>query len=241
MINSMYGKTLEKLKTKKDYLKWTSKPSYMSHKIFDNDLVAIRKNIVTLTLNKPAYIGMCILESSKVLMYEFHYDYIKNNYGNNSRLLFTETDSLMYEIKTEDVYQGFSNDKEMFAFSNYSNKLIYYDNSNTLVVGKMKDGIAGVAIEEFVGLKPKIYSYLVDDNSEHKKAKGVNRNVVATISQSRYKDVLLDMKCLRHSMNRIQSKDHRIGTYEINKFSLSCFDDKIFIQHNGYDGLALGY
>ena len=65
----------------------------MSHKIFDNDLVAIRKNIVTLTLNKPAYIGMCILESSKVLMYEFHCDYIKNNYGNNSRLLFTETDS----------------------------------------------------------------------------------------------------------------------------------------------------
>ena len=81
---------------KKDYLKWTSKPSYMSHKIFDNDLVAIRKNKVTLTLNKPAYIGMCILELSKVLMYEFHYDYIKNKYGNNSRILFT--DRLMYEI-----------------------------------------------------------------------------------------------------------------------------------------------
>ena len=105
----------------------------------------------------------------------------------------------------------------------------------------MTDETAGVATEEIVGLKPKIYSYLVDDNSEHKKAKGVNKNVVATISHYEYKDVLLNKECLRHSMNRIQSKDHRIGTYEINKISLSCFDDKIYIQNNGCDGLALGY
>ena len=84
-------------------------------------------------------------------------------------------------------------------------------------------------------------SYLVDDNSEHKKVKGVNRNVVATISHNEYKDVLLNKKCLRHSMNRIQSKDHKIRTYEIYKISLSCFDDEIYIQINGCDGLALGY
>ena len=121
---------------------------------------------------------------------------------------------------------------------NYSK---YYDNSNDLVIGKRKDETEGVAIEEFAGLKPKMYSFLVVDNSEHKKAKGVNRNVVATISHNEYKDVLLNYKCLRHSMNRIQSKHHRIGTYEINKISLSCFDEKIYLQNNGYDGLALGY
>ena len=99
---------------KKDYLKCTSKPSYMSHKIFDNDLATIHKNKVTLTLNKPGYIGICILELSKVLMYEFHYDYIKNKYGTSSGLLFIYTDSLMYEIKAEDVYEDFSNNKEMF-------------------------------------------------------------------------------------------------------------------------------
>ena len=86
----------------------------MSHKIFDNELVVIRKNKVTLTLNKPAYTGMCILELSKVLMYEFHYDYIKKKNGNNSRLLFTDTDSLMYEIKTDDIYEDSSNDRKMF-------------------------------------------------------------------------------------------------------------------------------
>ena len=82
---------------------------------------------------------------------------------------------------------------------------------------------------------------MVDDNSEHKKAKDVNVNIVATISRKEYKIVLLNKKYLRHSMNRIQSKDHKIGTYEINKISLSCFDDKIYIQNNGCDGLALGY
>ena len=174
-------------------------------------------------------------------MYEFHYDYIKNKYGNNSRLLFTDTDSLMYEIKTEDVYEDFSNDKEMFDFSNYSTKSKYYDNSNKLVVGKMKDETAGVAIEEFVGLKSKMYLYLVDDNSEHKKAKGVNKNIVATISHNEYKNVLLNKKCLRHSTYVIQIKDHRIGTYKINYISSSCFDDEVCIQNNGCDGLALGY
>ena len=180
---------------KKDYSKWASKASYMSHKIFDNNLVAIHKNKVTSTLNKRAYIGICMLELSKVLMYEFHYDYLKNKYDNNSRLLFTDTDSLMYEIKTEDVYKDFSNDKEMFDFSNCSNNC---DNSNKLVVGKMKDETAGVTIEEFLGLKPKIYSYLVNDNSEHKKVEGVNRNVVAKISHNECKDVFLNKKCLRH-------------------------------------------
>ena len=81
-----------------------------------------------------------------------------------------------------------------------------------------------------------MYSLLVDDSSEHKKVKDVNKNFVVTISHNQYKDVLLNNKGLRHSMNRIQSKNHRIGTYEINNISLSCFDDKIYILKNGYGG-----
>ena len=79
----------------KDCLKWISKPSYISQQIFDNDLVGIRKSKVTLTLIKLAYVGMCVLDLSKVLMYDFHCDYIKNKYGNNSRLVFTDFESLM--------------------------------------------------------------------------------------------------------------------------------------------------
>ena len=116
-------------------------------------------------------------------MYEFHYNYIKNKHGNNSRLLFTDTDSSIYEIKGEDVYEDFSNNKEMFYCSNYwSNSK--YDNSIKLVVGKMKDETAGVGVEVFVGLKSNIYSYLVNDKSVYKKAKDVNRNVVKAISHN---------------------------------------------------------
>ena len=86
-----------------------------------------------------------------------------------------------------------------------------------------------------------MYSNLVNDNSQHKKAEVLNRNVIETISRNRYKDVLLNKKCLRHLMNRIQSKGQKIETYGISKISLSCFDDKIYIQNNGYDGLVLGY
>ena len=93
----------------------------------------------------------------------------KNKYGNNSKLLFTYTDILMYETKTGDVYEDFSSNKELFDFSNYSTKSKYHDDSNKLVIAKMKNETAGVTIEKFIGLKAKMYSYLVDDNSQHKK------------------------------------------------------------------------
>ena len=129
---------------------------------------------------------------------------------------------MIYEIKTKDSK--------------------YYDDSNKLVFCKMKDETGDVAIKEFVGLKPKMYSFLVADSSVDKKAKGMTKNVVATISHGEYKDVQLNKKCLRHLMNRIQSKGHRIlNTLEINKICLSCFDDKVYIINTGYDGLTLGY
>ena len=103
---------------------------------------------------------MCILEFSKVLMYKFHYYYIKNKDDSKSKLLFTDTNSLMYEIKTEDVYEDFSSKIETLDFSNYSTKSKFYDDSNKLVIEKMKNQTRGVGIEEFVGLKPKMYLFL---------------------------------------------------------------------------------
>ena len=136
MNNAIYRKTMKKLKNrinvklvniKNEYLKCISKSNYMSHKIFNINLVQKHKSKLVLKLNKPAYIVMCSLELSELLMYKFYYDYIKNKYSNNSILLFTDTDNLMYEIKTEGVYEDFSSDKEMFDFSIYSTKSKYYD------------------------------------------------------------------------------------------------------------------
>ena len=127
----------------------TKKELYIT-KIFNNDLSAISKSKVRLKLTKPAYVAMCMLALSKLLIYKFRYDYIENEYGSNSKLLFTDTDSLRYEIKTEDVYENFSQDKEIFDFLNYSPISKFDDDSNNLVIDKMRDETGNVAVEEFV-------------------------------------------------------------------------------------------
>ena len=176
----------------------------------------MRRNKITLTLNKPVYIGMRILELSKVLMYKIHYDYIKKKYD-KSRLSFTDTDSLIYKIKTEVVNKGFSKDKEMFDVSNYSTKSKCYDHSSKIVVVKMKNKTSGGMTVRYNGLNTKMYLFLVN-NSEHEKVKSVNKSVAATITHDEQTDVLLNKKYLRHSMNKIQScKDHRTETFQINK------------------------
>ena len=126
------------------------------------------KTILALKINKPAYIGICILEFSKVLMYEFHYDYIKNKYGNNSRLLFADTGSSMYEIKTENVLEDSSSNKEMFDFSNYSTKSKYFDNSKKLSLEKWKMKSEVLRLKNLLDSSLK---YILVDNSEHKKKK----------------------------------------------------------------------
>ena len=150
-------------------------------------------------------------------------------------------DSLMYERKAENVYEDFSQDKRMFYFINYSTKSKIYNDFNKLAVGKMKDETVCVATDKFAGLKTKMYSFLVDDSSKHKEAKGMNKSIVATISHNEWKDVLLNQKCLRHSIIRIPTKNQRIETYEIYKNFWSCFDNKIYILNNRYYGLAHGY
>ena len=142
MNNSVFGKTMENIRKRvhvrlvtdeKKLLKLTSKPTYVSSKIFNENLVAVHKIKETLTLNRPAYVGMCILDLSKTLMYDFHYSYIKTKYGEKAKLLFTDTDSLTYEIEAEDVYQDFWNNKEMFDNSDYDkeSKVFFGENKKS--------------------------------------------------------------------------------------------------------------
>ena len=163
MNNSVFGKTVENLRkrvdvkpvtTDKKLDKITSKPTYVSSKIFNENLMAVHKIKEVLTLNRPAYVGMCILDLSKMLMYDFHYNYTKKKYGDRAKLLFTYTDSLTYKIEAEDVYKNFWNDKDMFDNSDYPENSPYYSNANK-VNGKLKDEPCGVPITEFVGLSPK--------------------------------------------------------------------------------------
>ena len=165
MINSVYGNTMGNLQKRinvrlvnkaEDFLKSTSKSTYITHKIFGKDYAAIHEIKPVLILNKPIYIGFTVLDLSKWKMYDFHYNFIKKNF--DAELLFTDTDSLTYEIKSKDVYEEFFKWKDLFDFSNYSKDSKFYDDANKKVIGKMKDEYSGVIIDEFVGLKSKMYS-----------------------------------------------------------------------------------
>ena len=141
-------------------------------------IVAIHEIKPVLVLNKPINVGFSILDLSKLLMYEFHYSYIKRKY--DAKLLFTNTDSLVYEIKTNDVYKDFYENKNLFDFSSYPQDSKFFDLVNKEVIGKIKDEFKGKIINEFIGLKSKMYSLIAVDNEEVKKAKGVNKNVTKT-------------------------------------------------------------
>ena len=153
-------------------------------------------------------------------MYDFHYNFIKKNF--DAELLFTDTDSLTYEIKSENVYEEFFKWKDLFDFSNYSKDSKFFDETNKKVIGKMKDEFGSVIVVGFVGLKSKMYSMKKIDGKECNAAKGVS---IATEFDG-FKDVLVNEKIIRHKMKRIQSKKHKLGTYKIEKMALSCFDDK---------------
>ena len=251
MNNSVFGKTMENLRKRVDVrlitnekklLKMVSKPTYVSSKIFNENLVAVHKIKETLTLNRPAYVGMCILDLSKTLMYDFHYNYIKEKYGDKAKLLFTDTDSLTYEIEAEDVYQDFWNDKDRFDNSDYPENSPYFDKTNKKVIGKFKDEAAGIPITEFVGLRSKMYSYVKDNQKVGKTAKGIKKNIIKNnIKHEDYKNVLNNNKQIHHTMKTIRSINHQLGSYELNKVSLSCFDDKQYIANDGINSFSYGH
>ena len=233
MIN---GKTMANLRkiinvrlanNEKDFIKYASRLTHVTHKIFDKNYASTHEIRPVLRLNKPNYFLLTVLELSKWLMYDFHYNFIKKHF--DAELLFTDTDSLTYEIKSEDVYEEFFKHKHLFDFSNYPKDSKFFDETNKKVIGKMKDESEGKIIGEFVGLKSKMYSMKNIDGKESNTAKGVN---IAT-EFNEFKDTLFNKKVLRQKMRRIQVKKHKLRTYEVSKISLSCFDDKRFALNNG--------
>ena len=165
-------------------------------------------------------------------MYDFHYSFIKKHF--DAELLFTDTGSLTYETKSKDVYEEFFKYKHLFDFSNYPEDSKFFDPTNEKVIGKVKNESEGKIIHEFVGWKSKMYSMKNIDCKESNTSKGVN---IATEFNG-FKDILFNKKIIRHKIRRIQGKKHKMRTYEINKVSLSVFDDKRFVLSDGIHTLA---
>ena len=188
MNNAVFGKTMENLRKHKDIKLVTtdkrrnqlvSKPNYHTTKWFSENLLEIEMKKANVKMSKPIYLGLSILEISKILMYEFWYGYVKQKYGDNVKLRYIDTDSFIMHIKTEDFYKDIADDVEKRCdTSNYEVYRPLSTGKNKKVIGLMKDELGGKIMTEFVALRPKTYSYLTDDCEEDKKTKGKKKCVI---------------------------------------------------------------
>ena len=190
-----------------------SEPNYYATKWFSENLLATEKKKTKVKMNKPVYLGLSILEISKTLMYEFWYDYMKPKYGDNVKLCYMDTDSFIMHIKTEDFYKDIADDVEKrFDTSNYDDECDrpLPKGNNKKVIGKFKDELGGEKImTEFVALKPKTYSYLMNDGGGYKKAKRTKKCVIKRrLKFNDYKDCLLNNVIILKSQQRFKSERH---------------------------------
>ena len=203
MNNAVFGKTMENVrkhrdiklvKTDKKRNKLVSEPNFHTMKLIDNNLAIIEMKKVKVKMNKPIYLGLSILDISKITMYEFWYDYVKFKYEDKARLCYMDTDSFVVNIKTKDFYKDISQDvNKRFDTSNYTFDRPLPIGVNKKVIGLMKDELGGDIITEFVALRPKAYSYITNDFIEMKKAKGTKKCVVNKMLRFEdYKKCLFD-------------------------------------------------
>ena len=270
MNNSVFGKTMENIRkhrdiklvtTDKKRSKLVSEPNYHTINLISEDLSIIEMKKSKVKINKPIYLGLSILEISKILMYEFWYDYIKPKYNDNVRLCYMDTDSFVMHIKTNDFYKDIASDVEnRFDTSNHEANTSETTagpsslersalarrplptGKNKKVIGLMKGELGGKIITEFVTLRPKTYSFLTDDGKEDKKAKGTKKCIIKKmIKFNDYKKCLLNAKIILKSQQRFISNKHDVYTENVNKIALSNNDDKRMVLSNKITSYPYGY
>ena len=265
MVNAVFGKTQENVRKRINVevvtrraraLKLVCKPSFKRSVEVREDMTLIQNSITNICLNKPLYIGFSVLDLSKLHMYRFHYENMRPRYS-NINLCFTDTDSFLYEVETEDVYRDMLDDAENYDFSDYESTHHCFEGmtdkeveqireKNKKALGKFKDELKGLPLREIIGLRPKCYSllYLSNNLTEKQKhtAKGVKEAVKkAFLRHVLYKDTLEDLSSVIVAQNAIKSEAHQVGTYHQNKVALTAFDTKRWICDNGIDTRAFGH
>lgn len=251
MNNSVFGKTMENLRRRvsikllrvteeRQIQKLVSKPSYIRHEIYNDKLVAIQNRKNQIVMNKPIYVGMSVLDLSKRLMYDLYYNDYKKKYGNKCKLCYTDTDSFVLEVFTDDFYAEM--DPKKYDNSDFPKDHPLYSEENKRVVGLMKDECASEPIAEFIALRPKMYSVLKKSGANIKKAKGVKSYIVkGTINHEMYKECITDSKTFTHEMNMLSSKKHQIYGVTQTKQSLSPYDSKRYWLEDGISSYAYGH
>lgn len=258
MNNACYGKTCENQRKRTNIQlvtdvvktqKLLSLPQTLSFRVFTPDIAAIELMKPRCLINRPFYVGFTVLEFAKLHMYRFHYDFVKPLWpGTKSQLLFTDTDSLMYEIEDANMYNKIWQHRDEFDLSDYP-KDFFHDASNKAIIGKFKDEAKGKTAEAFVGLRAKMYCWKLSkqlpDNTyaseEKARAKGIQRAAMRDVRFEDYERQLRTPQEHKVTNRRIGSHLHRIYTYEFDKKGLCSFDDKRYILEDGISTLAYGH
>ena len=254
MNNSVFGKTMENIRNHKDmklvtsdkkYLKYVMKPNFKDGHPFSKHLFAVEMGKTEITMNKPVYLGQAILDLSKTLMYEFHYDYMRSKYGSKVNLCYMDTESFVYEIETECFYRDIAKDvKKRFDTKGYSKD----DNrplpigENKKVIDPMKDELRGKIMTDFVALRAKMYAYRkIDKEVEEKRCKGTKKCVVSEgLTFDDYKTCLLNGETVYREQMLLENKKHEVYTVNKHKIALNRDDDKRLVQADGITTLARG-
>ena len=249
--NAVFGKTMEDKRKHLDFeivsderrfMKCVNNPSFKHSHIINQDLVGVEKQKPKLKLDKPIFIGMSILDLSKQHMYKFYYDVMKPKYGDNIRMVYTDTDSFVFHTRTDDIYQDLQEINDEMDFSGYDKNHKCYDATNKKVLGKFKDECEGKIKTGLLGLRPKCYAFKIHgDDKEYKKCKGTAKNKVKRkIKYDDYNKALETNEVIHRSFNSIRSKNHKIYSINTTKVSLNSYENKRYWT-NSIDSLAYGH
>jgi len=218
-----------------------AKPTVDSFKVIEENLIIIKRKNRNIYLNKPIYLGFTVLELSKMKIYDFHYNTMLSLYSPSiCRLCFTDTDSFLYYIQTENLYQDLEKIQDELDTSDYPPSHPLYSTKNKKVLGKWKDEMNSETMIEFVGLKAKMYSFLTEKGDEKKVGKGIKKNKLNELRFSHYKNVLESHEKIYVNQTLIRSQNHSVKTITQRKLALSSFDDKRYIV-DGIKTLAHGH
>ena len=243
MENIRKHRNIKLVTNRETYLKTVMKPNFKSGVLFGENLMGCEMGKIKVKMNKPIYLGQAILDLSKIVMYKFHYNYMKPKYGENLKLCYMDTNSLIYQIKTKDFYADITDDvPTRFDISGYASDRPLPIGLNKKVIGLMKDELGGAIMTEFVALRPKLCSYIKLDGSEDKKCKGIKMCVIKKpLTFEDYKNCLLNPTNVYRSQLMFRSSKHEVHTIEVNKVALNRDDNKWIFKKDRISTLARGH
>ena len=239
----VFGKTMENVRKRVDVkllrsdeeekiLKYVAMPTFTRQEIFHEHLVAIQNRKERVLLNKPIYVGMSVLDLSKHLMYDYYYNHLKVKYADRVKLLYTDTDSVIVHVQTDDLYKDMLESAAIYDTSNYPADHPLFSTANKKVIGKFKDELGGKVMTEFVGIRPKMYSYTGEESG--KRAKGVKKSVLKkTITHDDYRTCLFEKEVFHRDMPGLRSYNHVIKGETVHKVALAPLDTKRYILEDG--------